>query len=159
MNDKLSVASFYVIKGVRLLLIWMAVTVAARLFETDYVEKVYGKGEPAPSLTSMIFIVAIAMLVFNALLAAGLVAFTADFSGRRELFSFNKDLIQAVALDSIFHTVIVVVGGYIVAGVIQKKKYFQYKTEGVRAIRAAKEVIMAFAIPFMLVPFFGGVNS
>lgn len=159
MEDKLSIASFYVIKGVRLLLIWLAVTVAARLFETDYVEKVYGKGEDPPNLTSLIVIVAIAMLVFNVLLAAGMVAFTEDFMGERRLFSFNKDLIQAVALDSLFHTVIVLVGGYIVTGIIQKKKYFQYRTEGIRAIRAAKEIIVAFSVPFLLVPFFGGVRS
>lgn len=155
MNDALSIASFYVIKGVRLLLIWVAVTVAARLFETDYVEKVYGKGEQPPNLDLMNLTVAISMLVFNLLLAAGMIAFTEDFMGERKFFKFNKDLVKVVAIDSVVHTIIVVVGGLIITGVMKRKKYFAYRTEGVRAIRGAKEVIMAFSVPFMLVPYFG----
>ena len=154
MSDNYSVASFYVIKGVRLLLIWVAVTVAARLFETDYVEMVYAKEKDPPNLQLMVVTVTIAMLVFNLLLAAGMVAFTSDFMGKRGFFKFNKDVIQTAALDSIIHTVIVVIGGVIVTGIIKKKKYFGYETEGVRAIRAAKEMILAFAVPFMIVPYF-----
>lgn len=155
MSDTLSVASFYAIKGVRLILIWVAVTVAARLFETDYVEMVYAKGEPAPNLQLMIVTVTIAMLVFNLLLAAGMVAFTSDFMGKREFFQFNKTVIQTSALDSVIHTMIVIIGGLIVTGIVKKKKYFSYQTEGVRAIRAAKEIILAFAVPFMIIPYFG----
>lgn len=150
MNE--SVASLYIIKAVRLLLIWTAVTVAARLFETDYVEKVYGRGEKPPSLHNMVLIVGIALLVFNVLLAAGMILVTKDFQGVDSFFS--RKYIQKVAIDSLIHTGIVLFLGFIVAGLIQNKKYFGYRTEGVRAIRSAKEVILAVSIPFLLVPYF-----
>lgn len=148
----IGVAALYIIKSARIMLIWVGATVAERMFETDYIEKVYGKGELPPSLMNMVLIIGAGMLVFNALLVAGMIALTADFRGTESLLS-NK-FIRKAAIDSFVHCGIVLIMGFVIAGAVQKKKYFAYRTEGIRASRAAKELILAVSIPFAMVPFF-----
>lgn len=148
----ISIASLYIIKALRLMLLWLSATVAARLFESEYVEKVYGKGDRPPDLINMVLILGTSLIVFNVLLMAGMVILTSDFQGTESIFS--RKYIQIVGIDSLVHTGTVFILGAIIVSLIQNKKYFSYRTEGIRCIRAAKELILAVSIPFLLVPYF-----
>jgi hypothetical protein len=44
--------------------------------------------------------------------------------------------------------------GIVVAMTIQKKRYFRYKTEGLRGIRALKEIVMGVAALIGVIPYF-----
>jgi hypothetical protein len=43
---------------------------------------------------------------------------------------------------------------YFLAGVVQSKKYFKYKYEGLRAVRAYQDMVYSVAIPVFLFPYF-----
>jgi membrane-bound acyltransferase YfiQ involved in biofilm formation len=105
----------------------------------------------------MVMIVGIALLVFNVLLAAAMMIMTKDFQGMYS--SFSRKYILKVAIDSLVHTAIVPILGFIIAGIVRNKKYFGYMTEGIRAIRSAKELILAVSIPFLMVPYFSSTLS
>lgn len=149
------VAILYGVKALRVLLIWLGATVAARLFETEYIEKVYGKDQNPPHLTGMVLIIGVALLLFNVLISAGMIVFSSDFQeDSSDTFSFSKSYIKVVGIDTLIHTGVVIVIGFILASTIQSKKYIGYRKEGIRAIRAFKEMLLAVSIPFVIVPYF-----
>ena len=57
----------YGIKAFRLVSIYVALSVAVRIHEADYVEKVYGKGEDPPRLNSINLNVMFMLLLVNSL--------------------------------------------------------------------------------------------
>jgi len=76
------------------MLLWISATVASRMFESEYVEKVYGKRERPPNLINMVLILGTSLIVFNVLLMAGMIILTSDFQGTESVFS--KKNIQIV---------------------------------------------------------------
>lgn len=144
--------ALYLFKGLRIILLWFATTIGARLFESEYIEKVYGRGERPPDLTMLLSWIVAAVMVFNTLLIAGMTLLSSEFSSGSVVFS--RKYISIVAVDGFVHAGVLVFMGFLVTSTVQQKKYFAYRTEGARAIRATKELIMAVAVPFLMLPYF-----
>lgn len=144
-------AALYGIKLARLLLMYSAISIAVRMSEADYVERVYGRGESPPPLSSVILTIAAFIVVFDALLLAVL----------RALGDIDKSAVLAssgfrkfVMVESFVYTAFVLGVGYWVMTLVARKKYFNYKMDGLRALRAMKEIIMALVVPFSVTPIF-----
>jgi hypothetical protein len=141
----------YAIKIVRLLLLYTALVVGVRVQEARYVEEVYGLGKKPPPLMGMLLSMAAFMLVLDALLIAAL-KLLAEVSSNKLLK--DPGLIQYVVLESVGYTAFVLVAGYAVAHIVARKKYFNYKKDGLRALRAMRDILFAIIVPVSVLPVF-----
>lgn len=143
-------AVLYGIKLARLSIIYVAAAIAVRIQEAKYVEEVYGKDAKPPPLTGLVFTIVAFMLVFNGLLLAGIGAL-----GNMGFKMFEKKRFRQLAQsETIIYTLFVIGAGYFVARIVERKKYLNYRQDGMRALRATRELLMALVVPISVVPIF-----
>ena len=78
------------------------------------------------------------------------------------MFLFNRDgnfivnptMIMKFFADYCVTTLLIVTFGMIIASFMMLKKYFRYKTDGLRAIRSLQDVMFYVSIVVLIVPFF-----
>lgn len=141
-------AAYFGIKAARLLLMYTASAIAVRMHEARYVEEVYGKGEKPPALPWMLVTMAGFLLVFDALLLAAV-----KIAGAAGVAPFNRGRFVAfMQAECVCYTVFVVAAGYYMTTVVARKKYLSYRSDGLRALRALREMIMAVVVPVSLTP-------
>nr|WRJ69545.1 hypothetical protein TetV2_00096 [Oceanusvirus sp.] len=139
--------STLVVKIVRFIFIWFAIRIATKLHEAKYVELVYGKGEKPPSMNSVLLNLGIMLVLFHvALLAFIHTAVTADLLPR-------SSLTYAATESGVYIAVTMGMAAWI-ASLVQSKKYFNYKKDGIRAIRAYKEILLWTIFPLSASPIF-----
>jgi hypothetical protein len=143
-------AILYGIKVARLALIYVAAAIAVRVQEARYVEEVYGRGAPPPSLVNFLFTLVAFMLVFDALLLSGIKALGA--MGVKE-FSKSK-FVMYVQSESFVYTLFVLGAGLYLSRIVALKRYINYKEDGMRALRALREMLMAVVVPISVTPVF-----
>lgn len=136
----------YAVKCFRLLGIYVALSIAIRFHEADYVEQVYGKALDPPRLNTITVSVALMMLLINALIATTL------YIGNANGGMVSSEVFQYLLSETFFYTVLTVLVGFLIANVISQKKYFNYKKDGLRAIRAFKEMVLSVVVPIGLCP-------
>jgi uncharacterized membrane protein YciS (DUF1049 family) len=136
----------YAVKAFRLMGIYAALTIAIRFHEADYVEQVYGKAMDPPRLNTITVAMAMMMLLVNALIYLSL------YIGAKNGGMVSSEVFEYLVGETLFYTTITVLVGYFIANVISQKKYFNYKKDGLRAIRAFKEMVMSVVVPIGLCP-------
>lgn len=136
-----------VVKMLRWLFIWMAVRVATRLHESTYVETVYGKKEDPPRFEPMIINIGVLLLLFHVALLA--VVNTLTDSG-----VFPKSVKTYTLTESAAYMVFIMLVSYYMATLMHSKRYFNYRKDGIRAIRAYKEMVLWSVFPISVSPIF-----
>lgn len=142
--------AFFGIKMARLALIYAASAIAVRVQEAKYVEEVYGHGRKAPNLTGFLFTLVAFMLIFDALLLAGVRALSSLGVKAFE----KKGFVVYVQSESFVYTLFVIGTGFFLTRVVAHKKYINYREDGMRALRAMREMLMAIIVPISVTPVF-----
>ncbi|AUF82208.1 hypothetical protein TetV_116 [Tetraselmis virus 1] len=136
-----------IIKLLRWMCIWYSIRISTKLYEAKYVEIVYGKGEDPPSLTGIITTIVTMILVFHlALLAIVSSAVSAGF--------LPPSTLRYVITESVVYVVMTVIISLWLANLVQTKRYFNYRKDGIRAIRAYKEILLWLLFPISASPIF-----
>lgn len=148
----------YVLKGLRVLLVWAALTFASGIFTPLYTDAVYklNKAPPSPLWFVLIF-VAIDMGLNLAMLVV-LLALKYMFDAPGSGFPVNGHLLKAYAIDYAVSTAMLTALSLVIASVIARKKYFRYRFEGDRGIRAMRDMLLLVATAILFVPYFRFVN-
>ena len=136
-----------VVKMLRWLFIWMAVRVATRLHEATYVEAVYGKKEDPPRFGPLITNIGVLLLLFHVALLA--VVNTLTDSG-----AIPRSVKTYALTESAAYMVFIMLVSYYMASLVQTKRYFNYRKDGIRAIRAYKEMVLWSVFPISVSPVF-----
>jgi hypothetical protein len=136
----------YALKLLRLGALYVALLVASKIQEADYVEQVYGRGEKPPSLNKMIAVIVAIMALMDLII----IAFV--FVGSKVLHVAGDEYKHYVFVESLVYAALVGLMGLIIASIVASKKYFNYKEDGIRCIRATREIIMAYIAPISLSP-------
>jgi hypothetical protein len=144
----------YVIKALRVLSYQFSMNMATNIFLQKYESTVYDKKVNPPSLVSFMLIFLGFDLFFNAfiLVTLGLCGFL--FKTENNAFPIDKYLFMKYAFDYATTTTVIMVIGILIGSVIKQKRYFRYKTEGERGIRAFEEIAKMFATVITLIPMF-----
>jgi hypothetical protein len=142
----------YFLKGLRLFFIWFSLYLASKIFQSQYVSKVFANNLDPPDLKRFI-------LIFWALETAFMVFLIAFLLLIKFLFEKSGGLITGslmnrFIMDYIFTTVFIVVIGLIISSIMMNKKYFRYKTDGLRGIRSLQEVMFGVSGIILAIPFF-----
>ena len=136
-----------VVKILRWLFIWMALRVATRLHEATYVENVYGKKEDPPSFQPMLVNIGLFLVLFHVVMLA--VVTTMTDSG-----VFPRSVKTYAFTESVAYMVFLAIVCYYTATLVQTKRYFNYRKDGIRAIRAYKDLVLWSMFPISLSPIF-----
>jgi hypothetical protein len=130
-------AWIYVAKTLRSACCWTSAWMAAKVMEASYIERRYQEKVEAPS-PSLLITYAAAFDVLTAFVLVGSLAgamYAVNVS-RPAIAAFTTLAALDVLLDKAYVTVILLA----VAGQVENKKYFNYRYEGLRAIRALREI-------------------
>ena len=145
--------ALYLLKGLRIFFIWLAVYMASKIMQEKYVNKVFANNEDPPDLKMFVLIyfgiesaLIVALLVFLAL-----VSYVFDKHGD---FIINNNLITKFVIDHILSTMVILGLSMILSAIVMKKKYFRYKTDGLRAIRGMQELVFYCGSIVSAIPFF-----
>jgi uncharacterized integral membrane protein len=144
----------YIIKFVKILSFGFSMNMATNIFIQKYESVVYDKKVNPPSLTNFMFIFLGFDLFFTIFLfiLLGLCGFL--FKTENNTFPIDSYLYKKFAVDYIVSTVLIMVIGILIGSVVKQKKYFRYKTEGERGIRAFEDIMKMTATVITLAPLF-----
>ena len=141
------VLTIYGLKVVRLVVVWMATTVASRAFQAIYRQRVYAEDAQPPHPAAMVAMAigldAVAHIIIGTVLMAA-----------RTVWHIETSVLQMWALDWALVSVLVVSLSLILSHVVYSKKYFRYKYEGERGIRALQELMLRIYLVAVPIPFF-----
>lgn len=161
MSDDLldpQVMLLYALKGARALGAYLALRVAGSWFQKVYDRQVYGYGPssrdgrpPSPLLFLGMFL-AIDMAITLGVVAV-LLGLRALLRGE-DTFPIDDDLLRAWATDVLASTVIIASLGAAIGTVIHNKKYFRYRYEGDRGVRAMQTMLLYVTLIVLVVPFY-----
>lgn len=144
----------YIIKAVRIVSFQFSMNMATNVFIQKYNSVVYDKKVNPPSLVSYMMIFLGFDLFFNVflLILLGLLGFL--FKTENNTFPIDSYLYTKFAFDYVVSTIVIILNGILIGSVIKQKKYFRYKTEGERGIRAFEEMMKMSATVITLLPLF-----
>ena len=141
--------TMYGLKLLRALIIFGALFLASRTFQARYVSKVFANNEDPPNLLMFVVIYALIETIFMVFLVI--------------ILYLMKTVVSAVVDEHIFtnflvdygvSSVIIVVLGLLLAMIVMKKKYFRYKSDGLRAIRSLQEMMFYISFVVILFPYY-----
>lgn len=142
----LQIATKYMgLKAMRLLIAWIGLEVATNYMSQIYVEKVFVDQENPQHLFYLMLIWAVIDLFFNILIM--LTLYILKMYGM-----VTQDLIVIYMLDMFAVTATMLLTGWIISSVMFKKKYFGYREDGLRGIRAFREIMFYLFLTFGSLP-------
>lgn len=144
----------YILKAVNLAFAILSLYLTERLFSELYMKTVYALEQFPPSLTKFLLIYLFIHAAFNLFLFIILLLFLVAFKRPNNNFIINWFLIQTYFIDYFIITVIITALVTMISSIMQKNKYFRYKTEGLRAIRGLKEIMHYISYIIFFIPYF-----
>ena len=144
----------YVIKAIRILFTYVALFLTVRMFVPLYEDAVYdGKTDPPPLWKFLLIYLAfdISLNVFMLVLLY-LVKYL--FKNDDNTFLIDGHVINQLLIDYAIGMSIILIIGYLIGRIITQKKYFKYKYEGLRGIRAFETIMFNVAAVNILIPYY-----
>jgi hypothetical protein len=144
----------YVIKGLRILFSYVSFFLASRVFSPMYEDAVYDGKKNPPPLWKFMFIFAGFDISFNAFLIVILYILKLLFKTDDNSFLIDNSLFTKYVADYLVVLSVIMLIGILMSRVITNKKFFKYKYEGIRAIRAFENMMFSASIVLNCFPFF-----
>ena len=144
----------YVIKALRILFAYVALFLTTRMFVPIYEDIVYDAKKDPPGLWRFMLIYLAFDVSLNVFLLVLLFLLKYLFKTDDNTFIVDSALIGNFLLDYVVGMFMTMVIGVLVGRVIIMKKYFKYKYEGVRAIRAFESIVFWIAVVNILIPYY-----
>ena len=146
--------TMYVLKAIHFVIILVSLFLTEKIFSEMYMKNVYAENVPPPNLIYMLLIFIAIDFGFVLFLLTLMFLLMYIFQKPSKDFIINGELIKLFLIDYFIFVVLLFIILAIVAVYMQSKKYFRYNTEGLRAIRALKDITMPLAGVLLAVPFF-----
>lgn len=144
----------YVLKAINLVFAILSLYITERLFSELYMKTVYALEQYPPSLQKFLMIYLFIHAALNLFLFIFLLLLLVAFKRPNNNFFVNWFLIQTYFIDYFIITVIMTALVSMISSIMQKNKYFRYKTEGLRAIRGLKEIMLYVSFVVFFIPYF-----
>ena len=142
----------YVFKVVNFAFLLGSVYLGEKLFTEMYMRKVYANNQDPPNLIAFYGIILGFLVAFNIIMLIILLLIIKILNS--STFVINGDLLLMYIKDFGIFIAIATAIFSLIGYMMQIKKYFRYKTEGLRAIRAYKESIILLSTILIAVPYF-----
>jgi hypothetical protein len=144
----------YALKALRLGIAYFALSVASRTFQGMYMRRVYTLDEPPPSPAILVGLALVLDASLHAIVLLVLYTAMRVFKSPDNNFPIDAVLLRAWAYDYGAATIAVGALSLILGEVVRSKKYFRYKYEGERGIRAMRELMFYVYCVLLPMPFY-----
>jgi hypothetical protein len=144
----------YILKIVHFFLFLVAMFLTEKIFSELYMKKLYAENKEPPSILIMLAILIAVDVGFILFMLTILFLLKYIFERPADNFIINMPLIMLFLKDYVLFMVLLSILALIIGTIVQKKKYFRYQTEGLRGIRAYKELLLGISGILILVPYF-----
>lgn len=149
------VLTLYALKAVRVLLMWAALKLADRVFQASYAQAVYGENADPPHPARFVGLYLAADLALTATLWVFLALLKSMFATDLGSFPITAAVLRAFTVDYVLSQALIAAVALAIAVVVYRKKYFRYKYEGERGVRALRTMVSNIAAVVIIgVPFF-----
>jgi hypothetical protein len=144
----------YILKAIIFGSLVVSLLLSEKIFSDMYMRKVYGEALDPPHILILLGITLAINFGFLMFVITFLFLIMFLF-GSPNGFIINKYLIKNFVMDYAVVVILFSLFAIIIGTTIQGKKYFRYKTEGLRALRAYKNILISigailFALPFYI---------
>lgn len=131
---------------------WLSAFMAAKIFQDKYIEQVYMKKGDPPPLAGMLTSFIILHILFSGVvfMMVSVLAYLVMHEDRPMLIKRA----MLVGLDFGCEMIGTLIMGTVLANILTNKKYFGYKFEGLRCVRAFREVLVVLTAVNGLTPYF-----
>ena len=146
-----SMIMLYGFKTIRIATSYISVTVTSNFMAQVYMDKVLINQENPQNLTNFVLMFCIIDAIIFALLL-GMLYLSSEAFFSKDVFDIKQHL-GALIQDYIGFLIVVGASGYIVASTMYSKKYFMYKDDGLRGIRALKDIMFNLSVLNGLIPY------
>lgn len=150
-------AQFYImyfLKAARALFAYVALFLSTRIFVPIYEETVYDEKKDPPSLWKYLLIFLAFDFSLNVFLLVLIYLIKYLFKNDDNSFVIDSYLINNHCYDYAVSILITLFVAFLVGRVIIQKKYFKYKYEGMRAIRAYEQIVFYIALVNTAIPYY-----
>lgn len=138
----------YGFKSIRIPLMYLSLYLTDINMENVYLDKVLGNNEDPPALMNFVWL----FLMIDFILTIGVVL-VMKLLEHFQAFGEGNTFIRQYLMDYIMSMAVFVSFGSILTSYMENKKYFLYRDDGLRAIRALKEILFFFGIIIILIPY------
>ena len=142
--------AFVAIKMIKLLISYISVIIAANYTSQIYIDKVLVNKENPPQLTNMVYLYMLIEFV-SYIIVVSLIYFI--LMNIPSMAGMLESLMGLILPDYIISCMISIFALTSIANVMYSKKYFLYKDDGLRAIRAFKDIIIQYSFLNNLIPY------
>jgi hypothetical protein len=144
----------YSLKLLRVGIAAIAIAAAEKIFQSVYKKRVYVYDEEPPNLLWFIGLVLLIDLAIHAIVAVILTVIAQIFASSNNTFPVNRDMLMMWGFDYVISTLPIALITMCTATVLKFKKYFRYKYEGQRAIRALAKIVFYTYAVILPIPFY-----
>lgn len=161
MKDQSILGLLFILKIVKVSLSYASLLIAKNITSQIYAEKVYVKQESPPKLINMLLLFLAVEIVFTVIVITLLGLLIGQAMGGLDGETINSlfKLATVFAQDYVCYLVSMFVHGSILSNIMYSKKYFLYKDDGMRAIRAFSDIILQYSIVNGIIPFNFMING
>ena len=153
-SDSQALLATYAVKAVRFLSLWIALYVVEKVYQDRFVRQVLAEeGEP-PSLGRMVPTALAIEAVFMLLVWLALWLMFKVFKTSKNTFILDWSWLRMQYRDYIWTTGAILLLGTAIGRVMEDRRVFRYKDDGLRAIRAHALLMLAVSGAILLVPMF-----
>ena len=145
MNESIPIMYGFILA--RIVLLYLSTSITANIMSQIYTERVLINGEEPPVLRNTIFLFIIIDSILNMLLLGVIGLFD-------NIQDDETDIVPLFIMQYSISTFITVVLSLVISNTMYNKKYFLYKDDGLRAIRALEELMFRIGSLISLIPFF-----
>ena len=143
----------FLLYGPKLLIIaanYILVNICANYTSQVYMDKVLINQENPPKLENFVIMFILLNLLTMLMIGIGFQVALPYIGGGEK----SGNLLQMLVVDFMIYLALLTVTSSIIADVMYNKKFFMYKDDGLRAIRALKDIMLKLSIVFSVVPYF-----
>lgn len=116
--------------------------------ENVYLDNVLGNNEDPPDLMNFVWL----FILTDFILSVGVVLIM-KLLEHMEVFGKDTSFIRHYLIDYALSTAVFACVGSILTSYMQNKKYFLYRDDGLRAIRALQDMLFYFGIIIVMIPY------
>jgi len=138
----------YSMKLLKVATVYISANICSNFMAQVYMDKVLVNQENPQPLTNFVFM----YLLIDCIMTVVVVSIFFIVSSLAGLST--GDSITLIIQDSAWFLAIIGVVGFIIASTMHNKKYFMYKDDGLRAIRALKDIMFQIGAFLAIFPFF-----
>ncbi len=140
------ITKYMVPKIIRLMAGYLSINIASNYMSQIYTENVLINNTDPPNLTNLVVLFFIIDLLINFVILVILHLL-------KKPLDFDDEIFKIYIIEYLIVLFAIFIQAYFVASIMYSKKYFLYKDDGLKGIRALKNIFYVFIIFYNILPF------